>query len=124
MNAHQLAFPPVARLSDPVTSHVGAQEVTDSGARQSHMRTLLAYIEQHPGQPRAVIAAACRLSEYEASKRLSDLKNTGQVKTGEAIRVPSGRLQATWTAVSPTGGMGSIRSNVEPVPPVGGIAEK
>jgi CRP-like cAMP-binding protein len=87
---------PIVRARNPHTSFQGEAEVTDSGRRKGHMAQLYNAIARQPGQIRYELAQATGLSEYEASKRLSDLKNTGWVQPGQSRKAPGGRHQQTW----------------------------
>ena len=95
------ALPPIARTTDPATSHAGAMLTTHTGARVTHMAMIDAYVRANPGYPRAVIAQGVGLSEYETSKRLSDLKSAGKIEPGPAVVVRSGRQQQTWYPAAP-----------------------
>ena len=93
--SRDIARIPVARTTDPATSHRAEQRVTDSGRRQSQAERLYAAIVAHPGQCRGQLAAAVDMEEYQASKRLSDLRNAGRIVQGPP-REWHGNHQSTW----------------------------
>jgi len=86
---------PIARTTDPWTSHAGAVEVTDSGRRLTQSERLLAVVRSHPGLTGGEISELAGLDRWATTKRLSDLKNTGQAIQGES-RHWHGRPQVTW----------------------------
>ena len=88
---------PAARNTDPVTSHLAAQAVTESGSRQSHNQQCLKEVRKNPGASSAKIAKATGLDRHEAARRLSDL-NGISVEKGEPARCKlcKGKLCVTW----------------------------
>ena len=93
---------PIARPSDPWTSHIGAAEVTESGRRKTQSERLLAVVQSHPGLTGGEISELAGLERWATTKRLSDLKNAGQAIQGEP-RHWHGRPQVTWWPVQQQG---------------------
>ena len=86
---------PIARTTDPWTSHAGAVEVTDSGRRRTQAERCLDVVQTRPGLTAGEIGELTGLGHVPAQRRLSDLKAAGKVSVGMA-RQYSGRPQATW----------------------------
>lgn len=93
-------FNPIARNSDPVTSHLAAQEITEEGIRQTQAEIVLETIRQYPGHTSFELSRLCSLDRYQTERRCSDLKdpkNGALVKQCEKkICDISGRLAVTW----------------------------
>ena len=93
---------PIARSTDPWTSHAGAVEVTDSGRRKTQMELCLDVVQAHPGRTAGEVGELTGLGHVPAQRRLSDLKAAGKIVTGAAVRslnVPvylRQRPQVTW----------------------------
>ena len=88
-------LPPVARTTAVETSHVGEREITRSGARAGQVAACAEYVTANPGLCRGEVAAGLGLTEYQASKRLSDAKNLGLIHMAGDVRWKS-RLQSRW----------------------------
>ena len=86
---------PIARTTDPWTSHAGAAEVTDSGRRQTQSERCLDVVLTRPGLTAGEIGELTGLGHVPAQRRLSDLKGAGKVGVGMA-RQFQGRPQVTW----------------------------
>ena len=81
--------PPIARNTDPVTSHLSAEETTRRN-REGHCRALLTLIFECPGLTAGEYAA--RSGIEGAWKRISDLVRTEQAYyAGTAISPLTGR---------------------------------
>lgn len=91
-----LPLPPVARLTDPTTSH----DATPSAvSRKTHMAALLEAIKAQPCTTEEAAAAAGITPWQVATKRTADLKNVGSIRdSGERRRGSSGRLAIVWEA--------------------------
>ena len=88
-------LPPIARAGNPDTSHMAAQEIMESGERQTLMRLALRHVRDHPGQTAGEIGDAFGLHRSVIAKRLSDLKNAELIVQGPAVRT-HGKSQVTW----------------------------
>jgi hypothetical protein len=86
---------PIARTTDPWTSHAGAVEVTDSGRRRTQAERCLDIVLTRPGLTAGEIGELTGLGHVPAQRRLSDLKASGKVAVGMA-RQFQGRPQVTW----------------------------
>ena len=86
---------PIARTTDPWTSHAGAVEVTDSGRRKTQAERCLDVVQTRPGLTAGEIGELTGLGHVPAQRRLSDLKAAGKVAVGMA-RQFLGRPQVTW----------------------------
>jgi predicted ArsR family transcriptional regulator len=93
MNAEQLTLPPVVHTDDPDTSRPPAET-----PRRSLMARLLAVVTDKPMTAEEA-GIVCGVDTYAAHRRMSDLKNTGQVRDS-GLRRPgtSGRLAVVWEA--------------------------
>ena len=90
--------PPIARHSDPETSHQGAAEYSHRGRDQQIMYDL---IRDYPGRTAAEYSDLLRergVHWYRAArlptKRISDLKDAGRINVGPARRCAITRRQA------------------------------
>jgi CRP-like cAMP-binding protein len=92
-----LELPPIARRSDPVTSHLAAEQITASGARSKQAAACLAAVRMNPGSTSAELAVAAGIDRYTAARRLPELRARGEVSNGPArlCRV-TGRAALTW----------------------------
>ena len=78
-----LVLPPIARRTDPVTSHRAAKEHTDSGKRQTNMERVVAGVHKAPGRTSRELAAYLGMDYHEVARRLPDAENKGLVRKGE-----------------------------------------
>lgn len=86
---------PIARQEDPEASHLAAAEVTDSGRRESQLRTVLALVRQHPGSTSLELSRLGALDRYVIARRLPELEDGGLVLRGEQRICRAGRRLAT-----------------------------
>lgn len=96
---------PIARRADPVTSHLAAAELRNSGAERSQAAQVLAALVQTPGLTDLELASRHGIDRYIVGRRTSWLRQRGHITDGEPrpCRV-SGRLatpryptQQPWT---------------------------
>jgi hypothetical protein len=91
---HQTSFldidAPIARASDPITSHQAAQEITRSGQRDDNTREALALVLATPG------ICGSEMPEH-LRKRLGELEKAGFIRRG-AMRESkvTGFNNSTW----------------------------
>lgn len=91
---------PPARSSDPVTSHIAADDITSSGLRDSQKSEVLRWLTQHPGSTSAELAHISGLDRHMVARRLPDLERDGKVrKSGQRECAVSGRPAVTWEAM-------------------------
>lgn len=91
---------PLASAADPISSHLAAAEVTNSGRRASQKLEILTWLR---GQSQAVssmeIAAAANIDRSVVARRLPDLEHDGLVERGAMRECAVSRRQAiTWRA--------------------------
>lgn len=75
-------FAPIARTTDPATSHKAAARITRSGSRERRMDVFVRLVRETPGLTAAELSARHKESQYEASKRLSDAFRAGLINRG------------------------------------------
>ena len=93
---------PIARRTDPATSHEAAARHGGSGRSTTHAEIVLTYLRQHrDGATGHEIAAATGLDQVEVVRRLGDLQRAGRVRKQPADRLcrvkPQSR-QCVWFA--------------------------
>lgn len=90
-----------ARNSDPISSHMAADEVTTTGKRQTHIRILSEIVANNPGMTSAEIAFMVSdkhpdLNRHEVARRLADGKG-GALRQGVSRKCRrSNRMCITW----------------------------
>ena len=87
-----MSLPPIARSTDPVTSHIAAQNFSK---RQTQMDLVLAWVQKQPGETAGTYGELTGLGHVSAQRRLSDLKNQKLSFLGEA-QLWQGNKQKTW----------------------------
>ena len=97
------ALTPISRATDPISSHLAAAEITDSGVRGAHMRMILDAISHHDGETVHEMSTRLPLDPHQINRRLSDLAHLGLIRKGPVrqCRV-SGRVLLTWYFVVKT----------------------
>lgn len=89
---------PVARASDPLTSHIAAASAIGLQAR--HQWLILEALREHGPAGKDAIAERCGLDGVQTCRRLSELARMGAIAwTGETVRSKSGRAEREWAAV-------------------------
>lgn len=97
---------PIARPSDPATSHEAAQRITETGKRLTDADRCLDVVRHHPGLTAAEIGRDTLLGHIAAQRRLSDLKNAGAVRQGQARECSvNGTRMMTWWPPAPRQGV-------------------
>lgn len=91
---------PAARATDPATSHLAAEAITASGARDAQQQLAAEVVQKHPGHTSNELAGFCDLDRYALARRLPECATAGAVRRGPArlCRV-SGRSAVTWWPV-------------------------
>ena len=82
---------PIARPSDPITSHLAAAELTN---RTPLIELITDYVATHPGQTRGEIADGLGLDQPRVWRRVSDAVNRGHIFYGDP-KIYAGRQQQT-----------------------------
>lgn len=92
-----LSDQPIARSTDPETSHLAAAEVTKSGKRATQQHECLKGVKRYPGRTSAELAAALHIDRYIVARRLPELREAGKVMNGPARPCGQTRRKAiTW----------------------------
>ena len=88
---------PLAANRDPITSHLAASQLTQSGARGKQKQRVLEALRSYPGRTSAELALAAALDRYLVARRLPDLRSDGLAQQG-AIRQcgVTGKQAVTW----------------------------
>jgi hypothetical protein len=74
---------PIARASDPKTSHEAAQAITESGKRDDQLRQVEALVIAHPGATSLELAKyTSTLDRYAIARRLPELEAGNKVHKG------------------------------------------
>ena len=87
--------PPLARRTDPDTSHAAAAQAHELQAR--HHRMILAALEQYGARGKDGIAALTSLTGHAVGKRLAELERAGKIRTtGRKVQSTAGRMEREW----------------------------
>jgi len=70
---------PASHTNDPITSFVAEDNITESGKRESHAKQVYEGLKRHSGVTNAELATIIGLTYSQVEKRMSDLKNRGDV---------------------------------------------
>lgn len=88
---------PLARTSDPITSHAAANAAKDLQAR--HHRIILVCLKQHGALGKDGIAARTNLTGVAVARRMVELERAGLAKTtGRTVPSTTGRAEREWVA--------------------------
>lgn len=91
---------PMARTTDPLSSHLAAGEIEGSGRRASQQVEALAAVRKHSGSTSHELAEATGLDRYALARRLGEVEERGLIRRGDFRRCAvSGRLVLTWWPV-------------------------
>lgn len=88
---------PIARKTDPTSSHLAAAEITASGARAHQQAQTIAAVRAYPGRTSQELAELTQIDRYTLARRLPECVTAGAVRKGE--QRPCGvtdRLALTW----------------------------
>lgn len=95
MNQTAFSFEPMARRSDPVTSHLAAADAKELAA--AHQSSILHTLEAHGALGKDGIAQLSRLDGHAVARRLPELQRMGLVvTTGNMVFSDAGRLEREW----------------------------
>lgn len=102
---------PAARHTDPITSHLAAEEHTASGIRGEQQRRALAAVRAIPGLTSFELALRSGIDRYELGRRLPELRISKavfnpQVDDDELFTrrcTVSGKRAMEWWPTNPTG---------------------
>ena len=88
---------PIARNTDPASSHIAAHEITYSGARTTQQIEAFQLVAAYPSHTSRELAYFSELDRYQMARRLSDLEHAGFVKKGPIRRDDTNqRMAVTW----------------------------
>lgn len=91
---------PAARATDPITSHLAAEDVTLSGKRVQQQRQAVAAVRAKPGMTSFELAMACGLDRYMLGRRLPECAKGGAVTKGDVRECGiTGHKALTWWPV-------------------------
>ncbi|MEY4345264.1 MAG: hypothetical protein RL032_1096 [Pseudomonadota bacterium] len=86
---------PVARRTDPHTSHAAAHQAKDLA--QDHQRAILAALDAHGPMGKDQIGERTLLTGHAVGKRLPELQRMGlAAPTGRRVPSASGRQEREW----------------------------
>jgi predicted ArsR family transcriptional regulator len=89
---------PLARSSDPSTSHGAADAAKELQAR--HHRVIVACLEAHGALGKDGIAARTQLTGVAVARRTVELERAGLIRwTGKTVKSTAGRDEREWGAV-------------------------
>lgn len=87
----------LSRTTDPLSSHLAAEELQSSGRRETQCRLVLEWVERFPDRTSAELARWGDLDRYMVARRLPDLERQGLVKkSGMRPCQTNGRQAVTW----------------------------
>ena len=88
---------PVARRTDPESSHAAAEHHTRSGKRGAQQDQTAEAVRQFPGCTSFELAMRTHLDRYMLARRASECEAAGRIRRGELRRCSvSGRTALTW----------------------------
>lgn len=88
---------PIARKTDPASSHLAAAEITSSGARAHQQAQTIAAVRAFPGLTSQELSDLTGLERYMLARRLPEAVTAGAVRKGEQRTCSvTGRLALTW----------------------------
>jgi hypothetical protein len=86
---------PMARSSDPSTSHAAADAAKELQAK--HHRIIVACLREHGPLGKDGIAARSRLDGVAVARRTTELHRAGLIReTGKKVLSTAGRLEREW----------------------------
>ena len=92
---------PIARTTDPQSSHEAAAEHTASGRRESHVARVTNAVRSRPGHTGREIAQRLGMDYHETVRRLNDARQRGVIYQGDRrhCRAGSRGRVVTWWPV-------------------------
>jgi hypothetical protein len=98
----RLVETPIARSSDPESSHRAAAEITASGRRQQQITMVINMVRKFPGMTSMELAGMTGEDRYVIARRLPEAATAGAVCKGQqrSCAVTS-KLALTWWPVDP-----------------------
>jgi hypothetical protein len=92
---------PIAANADPITSHLAAEELTESGARDAQKYAVLSALRGELVPPTSrELARTSQMDRYVVARRLPDLEADGWArKVGQRKCSITDRQCVTWEAI-------------------------
>ena len=92
---------PIARKSDPISSHLSAYEITASGIRGTQQTEIMFAAKKYPGRTSRELAGHTGLDRYIVARRLPELESVGLVYKGDARKCRvADRMAVVWWPVN------------------------
>ena len=85
---------PIARNTDPESSHLAALEITASGKREDQQHQTITAVRKYPGRTSQELAHLTGLDRYMLARRLPECVTAGAVKKGALIECTVTRKKA------------------------------
>jgi lipopolysaccharide biosynthesis protein len=86
-----------ARSRDPETSHLAAEAITKSGARQKQIERVVAMVHKTDGMTSRELADHHKEDRYMVARRLSEAETAQEVEKGQPRTCAIGNCKAvTW----------------------------
>lgn len=87
----------LARRSDPVSSHLAAKRMVESGALSDQQRIARDLVVKYPNRTSDELAELGQLDRYQLARRLPEVEEAGYIERG-AVRKSNktGRPACTW----------------------------
>lgn len=85
-----MADTPIARRTDPVTSHQAAEHITANGTRGAQQAAVYTWVKSYPGHTAQELAELClskggTLDRYVFGRRLSEIAATEDPRTHKPL---------------------------------------
>ncbi len=91
---------PLARATDPESSHLAARNIVASGTAAAHRERILAAIKANADCTCGELAELTGLHRSAVSKRLPELRRAGLIETrGSRVCTAQGTTQGVWRVV-------------------------
>ena len=88
---------PIARNTDPESSHIAAHEITYSWSRTTQQIEAFQLVAAYPGHTSRELAFFGESDRYQMARRLSDLEHAGLVTKGPIRKDETNlRMAVTW----------------------------
>tara|TARA_R110002074_G_scaffold14418_3_gene49786 strand:+ start:1331 stop:1651 length:321 start_codon:yes stop_codon:yes gene_type:complete len=89
----------LSRSTDPEPSHEAGAVIVKTGTASQHRNQILAVMSNKP-RTNAQNAILAGLSQYQTTRRMTELERLGRVERGPIIRCPVlGRKAGTWKLI-------------------------
>ena len=96
-NQELLSNTPIARNTDPESSHIAAREITYSGSRASQQIRVLEAVTNYPGNTSHELSFKIGMDRYQIARRLPELESNGFIQKGQLRKDRiNDRMVVTW----------------------------